>query len=106
MRLPLVEVAPQSDVPIGEGEDGFGLRQRVEVESLFADAPFLDGEGRMFTHCRPPSSLMLEMTISAPKRSMPMKTSAVFKQMAGARFKHKFLLEECVPRTFVPLTIS
>ncbi len=33
VRLPLIEVAPQSDVSVGEGENGLGLRQGVEVES-------------------------------------------------------------------------
>src|SRR6266699_3875320 len=60
VRLPLVEVAPQSDMSVGEGENGFGLRQGVEVESRLADTPLLDREGRMFDHRRPPISVLLE----------------------------------------------
>ncbi len=60
MRLPLIEVGPQSDVSVGEGEKGLGLRQGVEVEFPLADAPLLDREGRMFDHRRPPSSIMSE----------------------------------------------
>ena len=65
VRLPLIEVAPQSDVSVGEGENGLGLRQGVEVESHLADAPLLDREGRLFDHRPPPSSVMSETTISA-----------------------------------------
>jgi len=50
VRLPLIEVAPQSDVSIGESENGLGLRQGVEVASYLADAPLLDRKGRMFDH--------------------------------------------------------
>ena len=66
VRLPLIEVASQSDVAIGEGENGLALRQSVEVESHLADAPLLDCEGRMFDHRRPPISVMLETTMSTP----------------------------------------
>jgi hypothetical protein len=45
MRLPLIEVAPQSDMSVGEGKNGLGLRQSVKMESLLADAPLLDCEG-------------------------------------------------------------
>ncbi len=52
VRLPLIEVAPQSDVPVREGENGLGLCQDVEVERSLADLPLLDGEGRMLDHRR------------------------------------------------------
>ena len=64
MRLSLIEVAPQSDVSIGECENGLGLRQSIEVESYLANAPLLDREGRMFNH-RPPPSLVISTTMSA-----------------------------------------
>src|SRR5438552_11751984 len=63
VRLPLIEVTPQSDVSVGEGENGLGLRQGVEVESLLADAPLLYREGRMFDHRRPSSSVLLETLV-------------------------------------------
>ena len=68
MRFPLIKVAPKPDVPVGEGENGLGLRQDVEVEFHLADTPLLDRESRMFDHRRPPSSVMLEKTMSAPWR--------------------------------------
>ena len=71
VRLPLIEVAPQSDVSVGECENGLGLRQGIEVESYLADAPLLDREGRMFDHRRPPSLVMSETTMSALRRSIP-----------------------------------
>jgi hypothetical protein len=52
MRLPFIEIAPQSDVSVREGEDGFGLRQSVEVKFRLADAPLFDSEGGMFDHGR------------------------------------------------------
>ncbi len=64
VRFPLIEVAPQSDVSVGEGEKGLGLRQGVEVESRLADAPLLNCEGRVFDHRRPSNSVLLETTIS------------------------------------------
>jgi len=65
VRLSLIEVGPQSDVSVGEGEKGLGLRQGVEVEFPLADAPLLDREGRMFDHRRPPSSVISKTTTSA-----------------------------------------
>ena len=44
---------------IREGENELALRQRVEVESLLADAPFVDGKGRMFDHGQASSVVML-----------------------------------------------
>src|SRR5204863_5893276 len=77
VRLSLIEVGPQSDVSVGEGENGLGLRQGVEVEFPLADAPLLDREGRMFDHRRPPNLVMSETTMSALRRSIPVQKSAV-----------------------------
>src|SRR5712691_7467315 len=63
VRLPLIEVASQSDMSVGEGENGLGLRQGVEIEAHLADAPLLDREGRTFDHSRPPSSVMAKTTM-------------------------------------------
>ena len=79
--LPLIEVASQSDVSVGEGKNGLGLCQGVEVESYLSDAPLLDREGRMFDHRRPPSSVMSVLLCCGasawPRRSTPMQKSAV-----------------------------
>ena len=48
VRLALVEVAPQSDVPVGQGEDRLRLGQHVQVEPGFPDVPGL-GEGTITT---------------------------------------------------------
>ena len=85
MRLPLIKVASQSDVPVGEGENGLGLRQGVEVEFHLVDAPFFDREGRMFDHRQAPDAVLSETMMSAvwclasirPGRLRPMKKSAV-----------------------------
>ena len=50
VRLALVEVAAQPDVPVGQGEQRFGLGQQVEVELGLADVPRLDGEGFVGDH--------------------------------------------------------
>src|SRR5713101_4433913 len=66
VRLPLIEVASQSDMSVGEGENGLGLRQGVEMESHLADAPLLDCEGWLCGHDRSPCSVISETMIPAP----------------------------------------
>ena len=34
VRLPLVEVAAQPDVPVGQGENGLALREQVQVQPV------------------------------------------------------------------------
>ena len=54
VRLPLIEVASQTDVSVGEGENGLGLSQGVQVKSHLADTPLFEHEGRMFVHRQAP----------------------------------------------------
>jgi hypothetical protein len=48
------------------------LRQEVEVEVRFADAPLFDREGGIFGHDRPPSSFLCEI-IQARSRFVKLK---------------------------------
>jgi hypothetical protein len=43
-RLPLVEVAAQTDMAVGEREDRLGLSEQVKVELALGDTPRLYGE--------------------------------------------------------------
>jgi hypothetical protein len=65
--LTLVEVAAQPDVPVGQGEQGFGLGQQVQVERGFADVPWIDGEGFVVDHDGSNSARSVTTT-SAPLR--------------------------------------
>ena len=65
MWLPLIEVASQSDVSVGEGKNGLGLSQGVQVKSHLADAPLFEHEGRKVAHRQAPSSMLSETTKSA-----------------------------------------
>ena len=67
-RLALVEIRPQPDVPVREGEHRFGLGERVEVELRLAHRPGLDGESGPAAHRRSSSSDRSETTRSAPAR--------------------------------------
>src|SRR5439155_26338877 len=66
VRLPLVEIAAEADVPVREREHGLRLREHVQVELRFADAPRLDGEGGVGDHFCSSSSARSETTKSAP----------------------------------------
>src|SRR3984957_9964591 len=67
VRLALVEVAAQSDVPVGQGEKRFRLGNQVEVEPGLADHPRFDGEGFLGDHdCS--NSARSVTTMSAPLR--------------------------------------
>src|ERR1700756_647956 len=67
VRLAFVEVAANSDVPVGQREQRFRLRQHVEVQMGLADLPGFDGEGVIRDHrgaySRSPRSVT---TTSAP----------------------------------------
>src|SRR5207248_640432 len=64
--LALVEVGAQADVPVRECEDGFRLREHVEVQVRLSHAPRLDHEGGMGDHGCAISSTRSETTTSAP----------------------------------------
>src|SRR5829696_1013461 len=64
-RLPLVEVRPQADVPVGEREHRLRLREHIEVERLLAHRPRRDLEGAVPDH-RSSSSARSSTTTSAP----------------------------------------
>ncbi len=49
-RLPLIEIAAQADVTVGEREHGLGLRQEVEIEAQLGQRPGLDGEVGVADH--------------------------------------------------------
>ena len=98
MRLPLIEVASQSDVSVGEGENGLGLRQGVEVESHLADAPLFDREGRMFDHRQAPSAVLSETTNVSGLTTDLDQAEAIeadeekrraIRQMTGTRCRHE-----------------
>src|SRR6516162_9005963 len=55
VRVPFVEVAAQADVPVGQGEDGFALREQVQVQPVLNEPPGLGPVGRLLDH-RAPSS--------------------------------------------------
>ena len=61
VRLPLVEVAAQADVAVGQREDGLGDAEGLHVERRLAHDPRLDGEraSRIGTH-RFPSGVCLQ----------------------------------------------
>src|SRR5208283_1456721 len=67
VRLALVEVAAQPDVPVGQGEQGFRLGQQVEIEPGFAHMPWIDGESFVGDHDCSSSARSLTTT-SAPLR--------------------------------------
>ena len=50
VRLALVEVPAQADVPVGEREHRLGLGEQVEVELGLAQRPRLDRERRVLDH--------------------------------------------------------
>ena len=68
VRLALVEVAAQPDVPVGQGEHRLGLGQQVEVELGLADLPRLDGEALSSVIMTASSSARSVTTTSAPLR--------------------------------------
>src|SRR5262249_35786129 len=65
-RLPLVEVAPPADVPVGQREHRFRLRQHVQVQRLLAQAPWFHVEHRVLDHGRSSNSARSATTRSAP----------------------------------------
>ena len=50
--LALVEVAPQADVAVGEGEDRLALAEDLEVQLGLANPPGVDGEATLTDHGR------------------------------------------------------
>src|SRR5271168_284397 len=52
VRLAFVEVAANSDVPVGQREQRLRLRQHVEVQMGLAELPGFDGEGVIRDHRR------------------------------------------------------
>src|SRR5215470_3181792 len=50
VRVTLVEVAAQPEVPVGQGEDGLALGQQVEVEFLLDQTPGLGSVRRLLDH--------------------------------------------------------
>src|ERR1700761_1115777 len=50
VRLAFVEVAANSDVPVGQREQRLRLRQHIEVQMGLADLPGLDGKGVFRDH--------------------------------------------------------
>ena len=52
VRLAFVEVAANSDVPVGQREQRLRLRQHIEVQPGLADLPGFDGEGVIRDHRR------------------------------------------------------
>src|SRR5262249_52308602 len=66
VRLALVQVGTQADVPVGEREHRLGLREPVEVERRLADGPRLDGEARIRAHPVTSSSERWATTTRAP----------------------------------------
>jgi hypothetical protein len=50
VRLALVEVAPQADVPVGQGEDRLGLHQVIEPQCTLAERPRPDRQHVGFDH--------------------------------------------------------
>jgi hypothetical protein len=69
VRLALVEVAAQADVPVAEREDGLGLREDLEVEAGLADMPRLDRVRALADH--ESSSLRSRTTTVAPLSLRP-----------------------------------
>ena len=65
VRLALVEVSAQPDVPVGEREHRFGLGEQFEMERGLAQRPGFDGEGGVLDH-ESSSSARSETTTSAP----------------------------------------
>ena len=55
VRLALVEVAAQPDVPVGQREDRLRLGQHVQVEPGLPDVPRLDRVGALTNHAEPRS---------------------------------------------------
>ena len=66
VRLPLVQVRPPPDVPVGQREHGFGLGQHVGVQRAFPQAPRLDRERGVLDHRSSSSSARSRTTTSAP----------------------------------------
>src|SRR5207245_11394634 len=64
--FPLVEVAPEADVPIGERKERLGLRHDVEVKVRLGQSPWVNRECRVIDHHSSSSSARSETTISAP----------------------------------------
>src|SRR5262249_19619102 len=50
VRLSLVQIGSQPEVPVGDGKNGLGLRQDVQVEVRFAQRPWFDCESRVGDH--------------------------------------------------------
>jgi len=50
MGFPLVEVPPQSHVPVREGEDRLALAEQVEAQLGLPEAPWLHRVGRLVDH--------------------------------------------------------
>src|SRR5205807_7137049 len=67
--LALVEIAAQTQVPVGEGKQRLGLRQHVQVQLSFTNPPGILAEGRMADHWHGSNSDRSSTTISAPRRS-------------------------------------
>src|SRR6516225_1996966 len=55
VRVPFVEVAAQADVPVRQGEDGFALREQVQVQPVLNEPPGLGPVGRLLDHWAPSS---------------------------------------------------
>jgi hypothetical protein len=53
VRLALVEISPEPDVPIGQCEHRLGLGETRELERHLAHGPRLDRERSMLDHVRP-----------------------------------------------------
>ena len=85
MWLPFIEVSSQSNVSVGECENGLGLSQGVEVVSHLADAPLFDCESGMFDHRQAPYAVLSETMMPAvcclasirSRRLKPMEKSVV-----------------------------
>lgn len=66
VRFPFVEVAAPSDVAVRQGEDGFALREHVELQAALVEGPRIDGVRGVCDHrvsLRAPSP---STTVSAP----------------------------------------
>src|SRR5690554_6743457 len=66
VRLPFVQVAAQTDVPVGKREDRLGVRQLIEIQLRLDNFPRRDRVGIRLDHRSSSSSARSLTTMSAP----------------------------------------
>src|SRR5215213_148480 len=66
VRLALLEICPQPDVPVRESEDRLGLGQHGEIQLGLANHPRFGWEEAVLDHRSPSSSERSETTMLAP----------------------------------------